>query len=110
MYQQLEWSKAEKNVAKRAFNLALEREGQGLIEKVRRKASAIRGLDDVWKLNDFIWNERKAIDEKYDYRYSVLIMVFAGLISEGLLTEDDLEGLGQDKMRWIRTILSLGKE
>lgn len=109
MYRQLDWSKAEKNVAKRAFNLALERESQGLIDKVRRKASAVSRLDDVWKLNDFIWNERKAIDEKYDYRYSELLIVFARLINEGWLTQDDLEGLGEDKMRWIRTILSLGE-
>ena len=38
---------------------------------------------------------------KYDYRYSVLISVFARLLTEGWLKKGDLEGLDADKIEQI---------
>ena len=104
------WSKSEKAIANRAFTLALERECKGLIEKVRRRASSIADVEDVWKLNDYLTRQRRAIDEKYDYRYSVLIFVFARLIHEGWLTEDELDGLDDDKMTQIRVMLRMAEK
>jgi hypothetical protein len=45
---------------------------------------------------------RREIDRRYDYRYSVLPLVFAHLLRDGRLTEDDLHGLGQGKLDLIR--------
>lgn len=39
---------------------------------------------------------------KYNYRYSVLIIVFGTLMREGLINENNLEGLSEDKMKVIR--------
>lgn len=101
------WSKREKAVARRAFEQAYAREISALAEEVRRRAEKITEPSDIWTLHDFLSRERRATDEKYDYRYSVLIVVFARLIREGWLSEEELEGLGEDKLERIRLVLEL---
>ena len=80
------WSKTEKQVAKRAFDTAHESEYAKLLEKVRQRAGEMREPGDLWRLHDFLTRTLKEVDEKYDYRYSQLIMVFARLIQEGWLS------------------------
>jgi hypothetical protein len=46
----------------------------------------------------------------YDYRYSILPLVFANLISKGRLVEDELHGLGEDKLGWIQRCSSISLE
>lgn len=101
------WSKGEKAVARRAFEQAYAREISALAEEVRRRAKNIAEPSDIWTLHDFLSRERRATDDKYDYRYSVLIFVFARLIREGWLSEAELEGLGEDKLARIRLVLEI---
>jgi hypothetical protein len=96
------WSKREKDIARRAFKLALEREGQELLSKLKDAANAAKNLEDVWKIHDFLSKRRKDIDQKYDYRYSVMISVFGILVEEGWVGLDELEGLGEDKISKIK--------
>ncbi|MBD2069474.1 hypothetical protein H6F93_18425 [Leptolyngbya sp. FACHB-671] len=103
-----EWSKTEKEVAQVAFKRAYEREIDALMKGVREKASAIATQDDIWHLHDFLSAKRHEIDGKYDYRYSVLIFVFATLVREGLLHLDELEGLGADKLTKIAALTRMG--
>ena len=98
----LHWSATEKEVARRAFNAALEREFALTIEKVKQRANSIQKPEDLWKLERYLTRKRKEIDEKYDYRYSVLLNVFARLICDGFLSEGELAGLGEDKMNHLR--------
>jgi hypothetical protein len=49
----------------------------------------------------------REIDNKYDYRYSVLILVFARLMKDGWLMIDDLKGLGQEKIDRIVSLVDL---
>ncbi|MGA7933048.1 MAG: hypothetical protein WCA35_05835 [Kovacikia sp.] len=98
------WSKAEKQVAQVAFNLAHEREVNALIEDFRKKASEIGAVDELWDLHDFLSAQRHGIDGKYDYRYSVLIFVFARLVKEGWLHLDELNGLEKDKLTKIAVL------
>jgi hypothetical protein len=42
-------------------------------------------------------------DRKYDYRYSVLTDVFARLFREGRVSEEELKGLGEEKLAYIRS-------
>jgi hypothetical protein len=37
-------------------------------------------------------------DRTFDYRYSVLPLVFANLLISGCLVEDELRGLGENKL------------
>jgi hypothetical protein len=58
----------------------------------------------LWEIHDYLTVKRKEIDQKYDYRYSVLLSVFARLMCEGWIREKDLEGLSGDKLKEIRRI------
>ncbi len=61
----------------------------------------------VWRLHDYLTEKRREIDQKYDYRYSVLLLVFSRLVSEGWLTLDDLSAIGAEKLDFIRNVMSL---
>jgi len=106
----LKWSPSEKAIARKAYNQAFEREMAGAIAKVKKKADEIKEPDDLWKLQEHLTKLRRQIDEKYDYRYSVLHTVFARLIYEGHLSEAELQGIGEDKMKYIRMCLALWRE
>jgi hypothetical protein len=98
----LKWSNTKKTIARKAFDLALKKELDAVIRDVKSRAARIEKPQDLWKLESYLTECRKEIDFKYDYRYSVLPVVFARLLRDGLLTEDDLQGLGEDKFKWIR--------
>ena len=101
------WSRSEKAIARRAYDDAHDRELSALAEEVRRRANRITEPRHIWALQDFLTRKRKEIDRKYDYRYSQLVFVFARLIRDGWLTEDELAGLGEDKLARIRLVLEL---
>jgi len=44
---------------------------------------------------------RKEIDARYEFKYSVLLLVLADLVREGRINPDELHGLGEDKLRII---------
>ncbi|MGC9527608.1 MAG: hypothetical protein ACP5D7_18905 [Limnospira sp.] len=100
----INWSEAEKKSAGEAFQKAYDREIKTLLEEVRNKAVAITDIDDIWKLHDFLSAKRHEIDGKYDYRYSVLIFVFAQLIKEEWLSLEELQGLEKDKRAKIAAL------
>jgi hypothetical protein len=101
---EVEWSSTEKNVAKKAFDQAYIREVNTLIKEVREQASVISDLNHLWQLHDFLSARRHELDGKYDYRYSVLIFVFARLLNEGWLHINELEGLAKDKLIKIEAL------
>jgi photoprotection regulator FRP-like protein len=45
---------------------------------------------------------RKEIDAKYEFKYSVLLLVLADLVRKGCVNLDELHGLAEDKLRIIR--------
>lgn len=107
--QDFAWSPGEKKIARTAFDLALRRE----MESVRRKVESMlaRSSDpfEVWRVHDYLSKKRREIDQKYDYRYSQLPLVFARLVSQGWIKEDDLHGLRADKLDFVKRVLSLGQ-
>ena len=48
-----------------------------------------------------------AAESKYDFRYSVLPLVFANLLRDGRISEGELHGLGEDKLEVTRLAASL---
>ena len=56
---------------------------------------------------DFMTKEIRNIGKTYDYRYSVLLWVFARLIRDEWLNIDELEGLSEDKLSRINNLLDL---
>ncbi len=97
------WSKSEKAIARTAFDAALGRELQEVIEKTKQMANTIQQSSDLWDLEHYLTERRKEIDRKYDYRYSQLTHVFGRLLHERRLSEQELRGLREDKMKLIHS-------
>jgi len=103
----LKWSESEKKVARRAFEAALSAELSEVIAEFKARATAAAEPDDLWSIQEHLYHKRREIDEKYDYRYSQLLMVFGKLVREGRLQEAQLAGLAEEKLSYIRRIVSL---
>ena len=101
------WSKKEKAIARAAFEKAYKKECVQIIEKLKKKSLKLSRPEDIWDLHDYLSEIRKEIDQKYDYRYSVLILVFAKLLKQNWLKIDDLENLSPDKIDRIKSLVNL---
>jgi len=99
------WSKAEKKIAKEAFDKAYQRESEKIIKEI--KNYKLEKPEDIWSLSEMLNKREKEIDQIYDYRYSQLVMVFAILIKRGLLSIDELKSLSDDKLERIKKIKNL---
>jgi hypothetical protein len=95
------WSKSEKAIARTAFDAALKRELLEVMQVAKQMADEIKEPADAWDLEHYLTERRKEINRKYDYRYSQLTHVFARLLSEGRVSEEELRGLGEDKLKPI---------
>ncbi|WP_184222642.1 hypothetical protein [Granulicella aggregans] len=73
------WSAKEKLVARRAFNLALDRELAAVTQEVKQRAEQIKEASDLWGMETWLTEQRERIDRTFDFRYSVLDRVFATL-------------------------------
>jgi hypothetical protein len=100
-----DWSKNEKKIARNAFNLAYRRECEEIAAKLTEKVVTIKEPADIWRIHDYLTDQRDDISEKYDYRYSVLIFLFARLIREGRLKESDLAGIDEKKIAQIKLLV-----
>lgn len=99
---ELKWSPAEKVIARKAFHLALSRELDAVIREAKDRAAKLEEPSELWELESWLTQRRREIDRTYDFRYSVLPLVFAVLLRDGRIGEDDLHGLSQDKLERIR--------
>jgi hypothetical protein len=103
----LKWSASEKKTARSAFDTALAAELAELIVEFKRRAAAASSAEDLWLIQEYLHRRRFEINEKYDYRYSQLPLVFGKLVREGRVRESQLIGLAEDKLSIIRHIASL---
>ena len=97
------WSKSERAIARTAFDVALERELQEVMQQAKEMANQIAEPSDLWELEHYLTERRKEINRKYDYRYSQLTDVFGRLLYEKRLSEQELSGLREDKLKAIRS-------
>ena len=97
------WSKSEKATARKAFEAALGRELFEVIGKAKRMANEVQQPSDLWDLEHYLTERRKEIDRKYDYRYSQLTQVFGRLLHERRLSQEELRGLREDKLKLIHS-------
>ena len=97
------WSKSEKAIARPAFDAALGRKLHEVIQRAKQMASEIQHSSDLWELEHYLTERRKEIDRKYDYRYSQLTHIFGRLLYERRVSEEDLRGLREDKLKPIRS-------
>ena len=97
------WSRSEKAIARTAFDAALKRELQEVIQETKQMANQINEPADLWDLEHYLTQRRKEIDRKYEYKYSQLTHVFGRLLHEQRLCEEELRGLREDKLKSIRS-------
>ena len=98
----LKWSQSEKRIARRAFEQALNCELTELIQETKKRINQVSTPDELWEVAHWLTERRREIDTTYDYRYSVLPVVFAKLLRRRVLSDSDLNGLGQEKVDLIR--------
>ena len=98
----LKWSSTEKAIARRCFDRALQQELDAAIQSTKEMAGKIRQASELWELEHHLTQLRNEINGKYEYKYSKLVLVFADLVREGTLDAEDLRGLSEDKLRYIR--------
>ena len=101
----IKWTKAEKKIAKEAFDMAYQRECNKIINDIKKYK--LEQPEDIWSLSEMLKEHEKEINQIYDYRYSQLVMVFAILIKRGFLSIKELEGLSEAKLEQIKKIMSL---
>jgi hypothetical protein len=97
------WSRSEKTIARKAFDVALGRELHEVIQEAKKMASQVQKASDLWDLEHYLTERRKDIDRKYDSRSSCLKDVLGRLLYENRLHEEDLRGLREEKMKSIRS-------
>ena len=109
-FRDLKWSSSEKKIARRAFDAALEQALATVLADFKSKAGAATTAADMWNIEDYLRQQRREVDETFDYRYSQLPLVFANLIRLGHLDEARLAGLSDEKREIIRSFLAFAAE
>lgn len=77
------------------------------MEDFKARAAATSGIEGVWAIQEYLESKRRDLDQKYDYRYSQLPLVFGRLLREGRIRREQLGGLSDEKRELIQRIASL---
>ena len=96
------WTPAEKRIARRVFDAALDRELAQVMAEFKRRAAAATEPQEMRAVEKYLAQAGRDINAKYDYRYSVLEFVFARLLREGRIEASELQGLSDDRLERIR--------
>lgn len=107
MNRDVKWNQTEKKVARAAFDKGRDSYFQKLYKEIQKKANALSEPKDIWQLQEFIKKKDKETDQLLDFRYGVLPIVLAGMITRKLLSIDELEGLNEEKIEIIETFVTL---
>jgi hypothetical protein len=92
------WTGAEKKVARRAFDAALERHLSAITAEAKRMMATLAEPSDLWQVEAYLTESRKTVDRIYQFRYSDLLRVFSILMRDEWLKEADLVGLQPEKI------------
>lgn len=98
----VQWTGVEKKAARRAFDQALARNLETIMAEAKRRMAKVHEPSDLWELEAYLTESRKAVDRLYQFRYSNLLTVFSILMRDGWLKEEDLVGLQADKIADIK--------
>ena len=98
----MHWTPKEKAIARRAFDLALQRELVATVQEAKQMAERIKEPSQLWELEHHLTQRRKEINAKYEYKYTVLLLVLGDLVREGRIDLNELQGLAEDKLRCVR--------
>ena len=77
------WTKKEKFIAREAFQKAYKKECMSIADNLKNMINEVSGPEDLWEVRNYLSKTLKNIERRYDFRYSVLILVFAQLMKDG---------------------------
>ncbi len=97
----LNWTASEKKIARHAFQTALDRELAALIEESKKRMNQVSRPEELWDFEQWLSERRKEIDKTYDFRYSILPVVFAKLLHRRTLSDVELTGLSAEKIELV---------
>ena len=95
---EFKWKDSEKRIANRAFEKARITELEDVVQSFKADAAKIDDADQLWTLIERMKNRRYQFEQKYDYRYSVLVSVLARLLGEQRISIENLAGLDSEKL------------
>jgi Photoprotection regulator fluorescence recovery protein len=98
----IRWTAYEKKVARKAFDAALDRHLATITTEAKWMMGKVSRPSDLWKLEEYLSENRKAVDRLYQFKYSDLLRVFSILMRDGWLKEADLVGLSSGKIADIK--------
>jgi Photoprotection regulator fluorescence recovery protein len=96
------WTPTEKKLARIAFDNAFERQCTAITQEARRMLEITSAPSEIFRVQEYLTEQRRTVERLYDYRYSRLLGVFGRLLSDGWLREGDLHGLQPEKIAKIR--------
>jgi len=96
------WAPTEKKLARIAFDKAFKRQCTAITQEVRRMLETTTTPSDIFRVQEYLTEQRRIVDRLYDYRHSRLLDVFGRLLSDGWLREGDLNGLQPEKIAKIK--------
>ena len=96
------WAPTEKKLARAIFDKAFEKQCTAIAQEARRMLETTTAPSDIFRVQEYLTEQRKIVDGLYDYRYSRLLVVFGRLLSDGWLREGDLNGLQPEKIAKIK--------
>jgi hypothetical protein len=99
---EVKWTAAEKKVARRAFDQALERHLSAITAVAKRMMANVADPSELWQVEAYLTESRKTVDRLYQFRYSDLLRVFSILMRDDWLNEADLVGLQAEKIADIK--------
>jgi hypothetical protein len=82
--------------------VSLYRELEATIQEAKQMAEQIKVPDELWALERHLTQRRKEIDTRYEFKYSVVLLVLGDLLREGQINVEELQGLTEDKLRCVR--------
>jgi len=92
----------EKKLARIAFDKAFERQCTAISQEAKRMLETTTVPSDIFRVQEYLTEQRRIVDRLYDYRYSRLLEVFGRLLSDGWVRESDLNGLQPEKITKIK--------
>ena len=103
----IKWTQAEKKHARKLFDIGLQRELMAVISEFKEKAASATTPEQMWAVSDYLLRKRREVEEKYDFRYSQLLVVFGKLLRENWIEEEELQHFGEEKIAYIHHIAVL---
>jgi hypothetical protein len=71
----LKWSSAEKKIARRAFDAALNRERTAMMAMLKKLAASASKPEDIWAIDDYLFS--RALDGQINMAWNFHAILFS---------------------------------